>query len=330
MAMFRLRPIRKQAKTPRSLRSVEAAFWFVLALAVGIGGSSALSGLPRLGELLTPGGLFAAEARGEPKTDFVTLTLSGLTQSPSAEKAQAPRPVLPAIAVVIDDMGADAVNARRAIALPRAVALSFLPYPEETAMLAREGARAGHEILVHVPMQAEDNENPGPMALRIDQPPQEMVRRLEWALSRVPGFAGINNHMGSRFTEDRAALIPVVEALYGRRVFFFDSRTSIASQVVPVARAFGVPSAARDVFLDDVQKPDAIAAQLALLQKEARAGGVAIAIGHPHDVTLAVLARWCANLKGYELVPVGIAIRLKTKREMGIPVAMLTPNQPSP
>jgi polysaccharide deacetylase 2 family uncharacterized protein YibQ len=52
------------------------------------------------------------------------------------------------------------------------------------------------------------------------------------------------------------------------------------------------------------------------LQKEARAGGVAIAIGHPHDVTLAALARWCANLKGYELVPVSVAIRMKTKREM--------------
>ncbi|HEY0281348.1 MAG TPA: hypothetical protein VGC27_01855, partial [Rhizomicrobium sp.] len=66
--MFRLRPIRKQAKAPRILRGVEAAFWFVLALAVGVGGPTALSGLPRLGALLVPGGMFAAEARGEPKT----------------------------------------------------------------------------------------------------------------------------------------------------------------------------------------------------------------------------------------------------------------------
>ena len=324
--MFRLRPIRKNAKAPRGLRGVEAAFWFVLALAVGIGGPSALSGLPQLGELLLPGGLFAAEARSEPKTDSVTLALFPLMQSPNAPvAAKAPelRLPLPAIAIVIDDMGSDVTRDRRAIALPRAVALSFLPYPDETSMLAREGARAGHEILVHVPMQAEDDENPGPMALRIDQPPQEIVRRLEWALSRVPGFAGINNHMGSRFTENRAALVPVAEALYDRRIFFFDSRTSAASQVVPVARAFGVPSAARDVFLDDVQKPDAVAAQLSLLQKDARVGGAAIAIGHPHDVTLAVLARWCANLKGFRLVPVSVAIRMKTEREMGVSLAAL-------
>jgi hypothetical protein len=244
-------------------------------------------------------------------------------RTPAAAKTQAPRSPLPAIAIVIDDMGSDAVNARRAFALPRAVALSFLPYPDETSMLAREGARAGHEILVHVPMQAEDDEDPGPMALRIDQTPQEIARRLEWALSRVPGFSGINNHMGSRFTEDRAALVPVIESLYDRRVFFLDSRTSGGSQVVEVARAFGVPSAPRDIFLDDVQMPDAVAAQLSALEKDARENGVAIAIGHPHEVTLGVLARWCANLKGYRLVPVGVAIRLKTEREMGVPVAAL-------
>ena len=321
--MFRLRPIRKNAKASRSLRGVEAAFWFVLALAIGLGGSSALSGLPRLGELLLTGDQFAAEARSEPKTNSVTLTFFGLMQSRAVpDAANVPPPAI-AIAIVIDDMGSDVARDRRAIALPRAVALSFLPYPEETSMLAREGARAGHEILVHVPMQAEDDENPGPMALRIDQPPQEVVRRLQWALSRVPGFAGINNHMGSRFTEDRAALVPVAEALHDRRVFFLDSRTSAASQVVPVARAFGVPSAARDVFLDDVQNPDAVAAQLALLQKDARAGGVAIAIGHPHEVTLGVLTRWCANLKGFRLVPVSVAIRMKTERETSMSLAAL-------
>ncbi len=346
--MFRLKPIRKKPKARIDLRGIEAAFWFVLALAIGLGGPSALSGLPKLGEVLLPSGLFTAEARSEPKADFVTLALSGLTQGRYAPavlypvvahefpdwmkapaKAQAPRPTLPAIAIVIDDMGSEVANNRRAIALPREVALSFLPYPDETAMLAREGVRAGHEILVHVPMQAEDDEDPGPMALRIDQASQEMVRRLDWALSRVPGFVGINNHMGSRFTEDRPALGPVTEALYDRHIFFLDSRTSGGSQVVPVARGFGVPSAARDVFLDDVQKPDAVAAQLQELERDARQNGVAIAIGHPHDVTLGVLKSWCANLTEYRLVPVSVAIRMKTEREMGIPVAALTPNQAS-
>ncbi len=344
--MHRLRPIRRPARPrtdPRTLRSIEVAFWFILALAVGVGGESALSGLPNLGNLLLP--KFAAEARDAPKPQFVTLALPDVAQGsfapavlypivahafpswmrPPAPVAKARAARLPAIAIVIDDMGNDAALDRRAIALPRAVSLSFLPYPDATPMLAREGKRDGHEIIVHMPMQADDGqEDPGPMALKLGLPPQEILHRLDWALSRVPGFIGINNHMGSRFTQDRAALVPVAEALADRHVFFFDSRTTANSQVVPVARAFGVPSASRDVFLDDVQTQDAVAAQLALLERDAREHGIAIAIGHPHPVTLDVLTRWCANLKGYRLVPISTGIRMKTALDMGAVMASLT------
>ena len=314
----------------RTLRRADAAFWIVLALAIGVGGESALEGLPKLAGLLMPGG-FTAEAHTQPKADFVTLPLFDLAPSPVAQQTAVSGGSgsgstmmrrLPAIAIVIDDMGSDPAIARRAFALPSAVALSFLPYPVATPALAREGARAGHDILVHVPMQAESrDENPGPMALLVGLPRDEIVRRLDWALSRVPGFIGINNHMGSLYTQDRAALVPVAEALVDRHVFFFDSRTAANSQVVPVARAFGVPSASRDVFLDDVQTVGDVGGQLAQLERDARAGGVAIAIGHPHAVTLDVLARWCAGPKGYRLVPIGVAIKMKTEREMGVSVA---------
>ena len=60
----------------------------------------------------------------------------------------APPPLIPhhapEIAIVIDDLGADAVETQRAIALPAAVSLSFLPYPDATPEFAREAVRAGH------------------------------------------------------------------------------------------------------------------------------------------------------------------------------------------
>jgi uncharacterized protein len=335
MRMLRLRPIRRKAVIPpRALRGVEAAFWFMLALAFALGGKSALGGLPRLGEMLLPKQMFAAEARGDAVTQVTRLNLPATAAS--LFKPQVLYPVVehpfpewmvnrgPAIAIVIDDLGADAAAARRAMALPQAVALSFLPYPEATPVLARAAARSGHDVLVHLPMQAEDGAiDPGPMTLRLDLPADENLRRLDWALSRVPGFVGINNHEGSAFTQDRAALVPVAEALADRHVFFFDSRTTAESQVVPVARAFGVPSASRDVFLDDVQTPEAIEAQLAELARLARQNGIAIAIGHPHAVTLDVLARWCAAPSGVRLVRISQAIKMKTEREMGVSLAAL-------
>jgi uncharacterized protein len=324
-----------------TLQGAGVAFWFVLLLAIGVGGERAVSGAPALVDALIPPGLMAAQA--ESKALPVVLTLherfaaseyASQVLTPVAshgypdwlaariEYAQgagpgavAPVTGVPVIAIVIDDLGDDSLTTRRAIALLPAVSLAFLPYPDATPILAREALRAGHQILVHVPMEPDGADDPGPNALRADLDPSEINRRLEWALGRVPGFSGINNHEGSRFTADRAALIPVIETLADRHVFFLDSRTTPDSAVVALSRAFGVASAARDVFLDDVQTTQAIQAALAQTEALARREGVAIAIGHPHGVTLDALAAWRAHPDGFDLVPVSVAIRLKTQRE---------------
>ena len=233
-----------------------------------------------------------------------------------AETPTVPRAV-PAIAIVIDDLGADAVDTQRAIALPKEVTLSFLPYPEMSPALARAGFSAGHQIIVHVPMEPSGKTDPGPMALRTGLSAAENLTRLDWGLARIAGYSGINNHEGSGFTADREALLPVVEHLADKHVFFLDSRTSADTRVVPLARALGVPSAGRDVFLDDVQTADAINAELIEAEAVAKQQGVAIAIGHPHPVTMDVLAKWTARAAsdGFELVTAGDAIRLKTEHE---------------
>jgi polysaccharide deacetylase 2 family uncharacterized protein YibQ len=219
----------------------------------------------------------------------------------------------PAVAIVIDDLGNDVAAARRAIALPKDVTLSFLPYPDATPMLAREAIRAGHQILLHMPMEAEGDEDAGPMALRIGQPAAEITQRLDWAFSRVPGLSGINNHMGSRFTADRTALIPVMQAVAARKIFFLDSRTTPDTQVVPVAQSFGVESGARDVFLDDETSHTSVAGELRVAEAHARQGGVSIAIGHPHPATLDAIETWLRSgvTRRVALVTAGEAIRLK-------------------
>jgi polysaccharide deacetylase 2 family uncharacterized protein YibQ len=198
------------------------------------------------------------------------------------------------------------------------VSLSFLPYPDTAPEYAREGFRAGHQILVHVPMEPDGKADPGPNALLTSLDAATNISRLEWALSRIPDFSGVNNHEGSRFTADRDALVPVIEHLAERHVFFLDSRTAPGTQVVTLARAFGVRSAGRDVFLDDTVSADAIATQLARTETIARERGVVIAIGHPHPATMDALAKWTesAASRGYELVTASEAIKMKTERDV--------------
>jgi polysaccharide deacetylase 2 family uncharacterized protein YibQ len=129
---------------------------------------------------------------------------------------------------------------------------------------------------------------------------------------------GINNHEGSRFTADAAALAPVMATLKARHLFFFDSRTGPASGVSQAAARAGVMSAGRDVFLDDDRSPAAVAAQLDRLVREAKRNGVAIAIGHPHDTTLRLLSDWLKKDHGVTLVPLDEAIKMKAARQVDL------------
>jgi hypothetical protein len=217
----------------------------------------------------------------------------------------------PAIAICIDDLGEDLAGTDRAMALPKAVALAFLPYAETTPFLAEEAEKKGHDVLAHVPMEALSAIDPGPMTLKAGA--GDIAEKIAWDISRVPGLKGVNNHEGSRFTEDETSLAPVMQALAAKGLFFFDSRTVADSKGVAVARRFGVMSAGRDVFLDNVESEEDVRRELDLLAANARRRGVAIAIGHPHEVTLKVLAAWLAKDHGVELISLPEAIRRKSE-----------------
>jgi uncharacterized protein len=124
-------------------------------------------------------------------------------------------------------------------------------------------------------------------------------------LDKVPHASGVNNHMGSVLTARADPMRIVMEELAGRRLFFLDSRTTAKTVAYRLAREAGVPSAERDVFLDDVAEKKAIAAQLARLETLATRHGSAIAIGHPYPETVEALLAWLPGLEdeGFELVP---------------------------
>ena len=299
-------------------------------LALGCG--AALAGIPALLEAVTPHPGVArlsipdgfAESRSKPQLLYPVAAKprpDWLVEAMRAAKVGAPphlRGSQPVIAICIDDLGVDLAGTDKAMALPKEVALSFLPFADTTPFLAEAAARSGHLVLAHVPMQPLNGADPGPNSLKPGMTAEEVSRRLGWNLARVPGLVGINNHEGSRFTADAALLSPVMATLRARHLFFFDSRTSAQTEVAQAARAAGVMTAARDVFLDDDPQAAAVSAQLERLVGEAKRTGVAIAIGHPHDVTLKLLAQWLAQDHGVTLVPLDEAIRLKRERAVAL------------
>src|SRR5690606_36224555 len=117
-------------------------------------------------------------------------------------------------------------------------------------------------------------------------------------------------HMGSRFTADVAGVDVVMADLNARGLLFLDSRTSKETVAFDRARARGVPAASRQVFLDGTQTREWVEGQIRELEGRALQDGHAIAIGHPHDVTLDALEAWLPTLaaKGIQLVPVSAMV----------------------
>ncbi len=217
------------------------------------------------------------------------------------------------IAIVIDDMGPDMKSGEKAILLPAPITLSFLPYAVRAREQAKEARERGHEILLHMPMEPMGNEGPGKGALTVDLSDSEIEERLENALSAITGFDGVNNHMGSKFTAYAEGMEVVIDDLLDRNLFFLDSRTSTQSVAIQIAKEKGLPSISRDVFLDDNPAPDAIRKQLELAEHVARRKGYAVAIGHPHASTVAVVEAWAAEApkRGIEIVPVSALVNGK-------------------
>ncbi len=210
------------------------------------------------------------------------------------------------VALVIDDLGHDVDDLRPLAALGVPVTYSVLPFEDQTPQVVAALRQRRAEILLHLPMEPKNGQNPGPGALLQGMSDGELREKTEAALKAVPGAVGVNNHMGSLLSSEEGPMNAVLGVLAARGLFFLDSRTSAESVGYKVAIGLGVPAAERQVFLDGDPSPAAIHAQFLRLLNLARTKGAAIAIGHPHPETLAALTREVpkAVAAGYEFVPV--------------------------
>ncbi len=217
------------------------------------------------------------------------------------------------VAIVIDDLGDSLDAARTVLALEPAVTMAVIPFRAASARIAAAAVEHGREVILHLPLEPERaaEMDGAPGFLRTSMSTDGLERQLEADLAAVPYIVGVNSHMGSRFTQDRAAMERLLTALRARGLFFLDSLTTPASVAAATAARIGVPFAERALFLDDDPSAPAIARVLAQLDALARTRREVIAIGHPHPATLAALAPWLAHAAaaGIHVVPASALVR---------------------
>lgn len=225
--------------------------------------------------------------------DFNRAFSSGDIPLPSYPPARTPN--APArIVIVIDDLGASPKALNRLMKLDYPVTCAFWPDAAHTRRGAELAHAAGLEILIHMPMEpvGYPKVKPGTNALLASMSRDQITSLVQNAIHKVPHAVGLNNHMGSKFTQNRQNTRHVLNVLVHNGLFMLDSVTHGKTVFYDVASAFPMARYKRNVFLDADDSPEAIMAALAKTERIAKLTGQAIAIGHPLPTTLAALEQW--------------------------------------
>jgi hypothetical protein len=230
-------------------------------------------------------------------------------------KIKRPRPSLPKlphprVAILIDDLGWNIAIAQSLIQMDFPLTFSILPSLPYSIRIAELAANHHREVLLHLPMEpyGYTNTQKDQEVLLTTMEREVLEKITRTYLEKVPHIIGVNNHMGSKFTENPEKMKIILQILGEKGLFFIDSRTSKNSVGYQTAKELGLKAGQRKIFLDNQPTEDYIIQQLTKLEKLAREdlnNGI-IAIAHPHPSTIAALGKVLPKLKasGIEIVPV--------------------------
>jgi len=224
----------------------------------------------------------------------------------------------PCVAIIIDDIGYSRKRAWQFLNIGIPLTFSILPQLTHSCESALAIHAHGHEIMLHQPMEPYNlkNHNPGPAAIYTRDGRKQIQNTMVLNIRSTPFVVGVNNHMGSRFTEQPDKMRPALEVVRSNDLFFIDSRTSGRSVAYKTALAMQMTTLPRHVFLDNTTLQPAISAQLHKLKRRALKYGYAIGIGHPFPWTVKAIARFASHLNPSQVKLTYISEVLKTAKSV--------------
>jgi polysaccharide deacetylase 2 family uncharacterized protein YibQ len=217
------------------------------------------------------------------------------------------------VAIVIDDIGYRNTD-MHALSLPGEITYSILPHTPYGKALALQANAQQKDVMLHIPMEAENGKKLGPGALTSVMNEAQIINSLNASLAEIPFAIGINNHMGSRLTQLREPMTWTMNFLKQHNLLFLDSKTSLHSKAGAIAKNLGVPVNRRHIFLDNRLTQDYINKQFQLLVQRAKNQEFTIAIAHPHPETILALKQLIPTLRQNNIQLVPLSTLYSTKK----------------
>ena len=222
-------------------------------------------------------------------------------KSQKQNTALAYRAKKPKLVIIIDDVHTKAqVRAIKNLKMKITPSI-FPPYAlaKESNLLAKQLKH----YMIHLPMESGNKQfNKQYKTLKTSFGKAQIEARVKEIRHLFPYAKYVNNHTGSVFTSDYLSMKILYVALKSEGFTFIDSFTVATSKVKKIAHAFGDAYVRRDIFIDNTHTVSYIHKQLQDAVKKAKKNGYAIAIGHPHKVTMKALVSAKEILKDVELV----------------------------
>lgn len=185
------------------------------------------------------------------------------------------------IAIVIDDMGGGAEGTEEILSLPIKFTGAVMPGQSRSEIDIAKLISKGDSVLVHLPMEAKTGKRSwlGDNPILTGLSDEEIRTILKNDLDKI-SCVGVNNHMGSKATEDPRIMDILFSELSERGLIFLDSMTTAESLSAEYGEKYNVPVLRRDVFLDSTDSREKVVENLNKTRDIALKNGYAICIGH--------------------------------------------------
>ena len=222
-------------------------------------------------------------------------------KKPLPKTVLAPHTNKPKLAIIIDD-----VSNRSQLNAILATGVKMTPAifpPSELSMTSHRLANHVKHSMIHLPMESSSKQfNSQYKTLLTSFSSNKIEERVKELRRLFPHTKYVNNHTGSVFTDHKKAMGRLYHALREEGFVFVDSRTIGSSKVKKIAQQYGDAYVSRDIFIDNKHDIAYIHKQLQKAVKIAKKRGYAVAIGHPHKITMRALKSANKILKDVELV----------------------------
>jgi polysaccharide deacetylase 2 family uncharacterized protein YibQ len=217
---------------------------------------------------------------------------------PAADKEK------PKVVIIVDDLGFNKDSVDRLLEMEVPINFAILPYQPYSRYAAEKAKQRGWDVILHLPMEPKSTSgyvgrDAGDGVLLESLPKKEIIKTLDDNILAVPFVKGVNNHMGSKFTENPELMEIVLKELNSKGLFFIDSKTSADSKGFEIAKTLGMKTAIRDVFLDQASQDERyVNSQILRLVHISKVKGYAVGICHPYPETLKALTYMLPAIEG--------------------------------